>query len=456
MPQASVSMSGSSSLSQNQDLPHIHACRWAWCRLAFFSNTELVQHVIHDHVHNAVPVKRKDIPMLRRAEEGLGESLSLSGFGMSHPSREDEASGSKIRPEETSLEVELPSSLPSPPASSPTSLSHAISFEEDEGHSPPHAASPDHMFVRNSSPKNFHAFDRQSLSRSRITPKNLTRSISPMTPPPEQARDPGTPTFASLSSPLNSPSAETPDVPPTPSFNSMVDNAIGVKRRRNNDSEAERHRVSWFGFSESSHSQSSQTSSGSHDLVEKQLTQSMDMSMDSPPRGHSAEVAASPPPRERNLPAPISISAAQNMPVDAGGCPSPPVATPVRTRQPWYGTLPPKRPRNAASSMVGAGQSVPRKRSSLYASQSIPSQPSNEDIHATSSEGHVFRSGTLKFTPVAAPSGDDHGGVADPYSQDPYPSWTQSQSETQESSLDYLSYPPLQTQAPYQSQSLSQ
>jgi hypothetical protein len=65
---------------QRHGQPRIHGCRWAWCRLIFSTNPELVHHVIHEHVQKAVPVKRKDLPILRRAEEGLGESLSLSGF----------------------------------------------------------------------------------------------------------------------------------------------------------------------------------------------------------------------------------------------------------------------------------------------------------------------------------------------------------------------------------------
>ncbi|KIM90960.1 hypothetical protein PILCRDRAFT_26766, partial [Piloderma croceum F 1598] len=55
--------------------PTIHNCRWDWCRLTFPTNALLVDHVIHEHVRSAQPVPRRDLPMLRRAEEGVGESL---------------------------------------------------------------------------------------------------------------------------------------------------------------------------------------------------------------------------------------------------------------------------------------------------------------------------------------------------------------------------------------------
>lgn len=81
--------------SQVHEQSEIHSCRWAWCRLIFSTNTELAHHVIHEHVQNAVPVLRKDLTMLRRVEEGFGESLSLSGLGLSYPQDSQESSTSK-------------------------------------------------------------------------------------------------------------------------------------------------------------------------------------------------------------------------------------------------------------------------------------------------------------------------------------------------------------------------
>lgn len=57
----------------------IYTCNWDWCRLAFPTNPSLVYHVIHDHVRKAQPVRRRDLPFLRRVEDGVGESWRLSG-----------------------------------------------------------------------------------------------------------------------------------------------------------------------------------------------------------------------------------------------------------------------------------------------------------------------------------------------------------------------------------------
>ena len=63
-------------LSPSQD-QSFHNCRWAWCHSTFSNNAGLVHHVIQEHVLRAIPVKRRDICMIRRAEEGKGESLEL-------------------------------------------------------------------------------------------------------------------------------------------------------------------------------------------------------------------------------------------------------------------------------------------------------------------------------------------------------------------------------------------
>ena len=54
------------------------SCRWAWCRLTFPDNVGLNEHVVHDHVRRAIPVRRRDISMIKRAEEGKGESFKIS------------------------------------------------------------------------------------------------------------------------------------------------------------------------------------------------------------------------------------------------------------------------------------------------------------------------------------------------------------------------------------------
>ena len=63
----------------SQDQPfQLFSCRWAWCRLTFSDNAGLVHHVLHDHVRRAIPVRRRDISTIKRAEEGKGESFKMS------------------------------------------------------------------------------------------------------------------------------------------------------------------------------------------------------------------------------------------------------------------------------------------------------------------------------------------------------------------------------------------
>ncbi|EDR12316.1 uncharacterized protein LACBIDRAFT_311605 [Laccaria bicolor S238N-H82] len=79
--QAPMSLAASSSSSLPQLSPfHLNSCRWSWCSSTFPSSQDLIHHILNQHIRNAVPVKRADLPMLQRAEEGVGDSLSLSGM----------------------------------------------------------------------------------------------------------------------------------------------------------------------------------------------------------------------------------------------------------------------------------------------------------------------------------------------------------------------------------------
>jgi hypothetical protein len=75
----------------------IKSCRWSWCRLVFLTDAQLREHVLNEHVQQAVPVRRGDIPLLRRAEEGYGDSLSLPNFSaesqinaVPHPTQQED------------------------------------------------------------------------------------------------------------------------------------------------------------------------------------------------------------------------------------------------------------------------------------------------------------------------------------------------------------------------------
>lgn len=56
----------------------IFPCRWDWCSDTFSTNSLLIDHVIQEHVRKAVPVRRRDLNMLRRTEDGEGMSSILT------------------------------------------------------------------------------------------------------------------------------------------------------------------------------------------------------------------------------------------------------------------------------------------------------------------------------------------------------------------------------------------
>ncbi|KJA29856.1 hypothetical protein HYPSUDRAFT_31864 [Hypholoma sublateritium FD-334 SS-4] len=70
----------SSSLSSSYMSLGIHTlgCRWAWCRATFSNGEDLTQHVVHEHARKSVPMRRRDIAVIRRIEEGSGEPLGFS------------------------------------------------------------------------------------------------------------------------------------------------------------------------------------------------------------------------------------------------------------------------------------------------------------------------------------------------------------------------------------------
>jgi hypothetical protein len=67
---------------------HSFGCRWDWCRLTFSSIVDLNHHVIYDHVRKTAPVSVRDLSVLRRAQEGIGESMTFTAgddVGLSQP-----------------------------------------------------------------------------------------------------------------------------------------------------------------------------------------------------------------------------------------------------------------------------------------------------------------------------------------------------------------------------------
>jgi len=185
------------------------------------------------------------------------------------------------------------SSLPSPPATSPMAHSPLPSLDSNHAsissfpRTPDTAESPlqsgDYPHDRTSSPgqKAHTGFDYPS------TPANKPSAFeAPITPQPKSTsshpNDCQTPTFTSLSSPVDSPCM--PPLPTSPSFNSLVADAVGATGGHDGDivhtgspsRTGERDQFQCL----SQDTQNSHSSSGSQEIVNQQLTQGMDVDAD--------------------------------------------------------------------------------------------------------------------------------------------------------------------------------
>ncbi|KAF8165538.1 hypothetical protein B0H34DRAFT_689499 [Crassisporium funariophilum] len=253
---------GSSSTSALQDGScQTYGCRWAWCRLTFSTNAELNKHVIHEHVHRAVPVRLQDIPMIRRAEEGMGESLRLSDLlrgSFSPNSRDNESSAKEV--------TDPSSSLPSPPASSPAL------------HSPTPYTVP--WLEPSQAPASPSVSEARHIGQgARSTHIIAIEPLSPPTHGPQlgQMQRAAHTTFASLSSPSESMTSFS--IPNSPSFSSLVERPKKRKLGLNADNSPKK-RGFFRPHARPRLSESSQSSLDSQNSVVQQLTQSLDMDLD--------------------------------------------------------------------------------------------------------------------------------------------------------------------------------
>ena len=57
-------------MAETDASPVIAPCRWAWCRQIFDTDYKLVKHVLDEHIAAAIPLKRNDIPLEKRAIHG--------------------------------------------------------------------------------------------------------------------------------------------------------------------------------------------------------------------------------------------------------------------------------------------------------------------------------------------------------------------------------------------------
>ncbi|KAJ7129489.1 hypothetical protein C8R44DRAFT_872751 [Mycena epipterygia] len=214
----------------------IFECRWGWCRDAFATVPELLAHVRHDHVQKTVPCPLWEIPMLIRAEEGEGESMSGITIGFQ--------SYSQSGAQDNNSAVNPSLSLPSPPASSP--------IERFQSPTTGLSQSPS---------------ERAAKRRRVMPPPSPSRSRSPsltppLTPPP---RGPNvTPTFATIASQLE-PDSEVIPNPKFPTLNTLIAGALAPRTPNKTRSQE---------------NPGSKSFSGSDRSVERHLTQSDDMDFD--------------------------------------------------------------------------------------------------------------------------------------------------------------------------------
>ncbi|KAK0490886.1 hypothetical protein IW261DRAFT_1434542 [Armillaria novae-zelandiae] len=333
--------------SQSVDL---HMCRWKWCSDTFLSKSELIHHVLDHHVQNSVPCSRREYALSRKIEEGEGESLSF-------PHAEN--AGSKTQGNIVAnhqLDPIINSSLPSPPASTPPNLSPI----------PPPALLP---FPR------YHFDDEYR-------------------------------TFAALSSPSPSPAAQ--QIPVSPTFSSMIEDAVAPKSRSS-------HLVSRVSQS----SQESASSSESCDVVEQQLTQNEDLDAPASSPTYSNWLSGNDcadhlPSSHSHLPQLRMSDTGPNSPVS----PSDAISF-QRPAQSWYQTRTPKKKRSSRGSKTSvAAQSPPSHNAS-------PVSPSLD-----------FQLGSVEVIPSQKSGGADSASQGDGFS-----------------AIPSQSIAPLQTQAPYWSQS---
>ncbi|KAG6831390.1 hypothetical protein H0H92_010992 [Tricholoma furcatifolium] len=342
---------------------------------------------------------RQDIPLLRRAEEGLGDSLSLPDFLVSQSGTNESSSPSKHgRLEDTQKSPEpLMPSHPSPPVSGPAP-DVIGGFEES---SPvPDSALPARQFLR-------------SLSFSPVISTQESNDQPSHTP-----KNGSPPSFGSLSSPIASPEEMILD-PPTPPFELLVANAINATKQQT-DVHPQTPPASLLNPECNQGLQSSTSSSTSQDSVENKLTQSMDVDEDKADKDLLAEES-----QRSGFPTVRMAPQILNEQIP-------------RRRQSWYGILPPRRSSGKSLGMVAS-----EIGGNLRAIHSTPSQLSKGTTATSPPFEHAFRSGTLQLSP----SSHNQDPVA--YSQ-PQISPTQSQFEARESSLEYVEPYALQTQAPVQ------
>lgn len=301
-----------------------------------------------------------------------------------------------------------------------------------------------------------------------------TLNDAPSTPPSRRVNHHDTPTFASLSSPIDSPAQVVPSEE-FPSLDDLIEQATSSNKRQAVDGRAS--------MDTSPYSQISSSSFGSSDAVEKQLTQNVDGNDDDDlrpsKRPRMAPISSHTEPRQ--VPT-LNLSTSTNdLPQGFVSASSPTAVTPVRVRQAWYGTVPRIRstlPTNnpqpqgwygalpeirstpRTSDSRGWYGTLPEIRSTPHTSDSQGWYGTLPEICSTPRPSHSTRSenlpGSIFHSETSYVTLQEETTFASPTNSQVNPSASSPSPSDQDGSQVFSSFPPLQTQAPYRSQSLSQ
>lgn len=230
-------------------------CKWFLCNRRFASLAELRDHVVQDHVRSAQPIPRKDVDHYRRIEEDIDRRLSLEESGTSYEGPHG-FKRRRVDKDEPSLYVNPADTLPSP---SSEGLEYPDSEDPDDDPIPWEPSSQ----------------ARQHISLSHQPPPMRTPTPPPPLPTTSGAysRDllavPPRRTFASLDSPGSSQGSFTP-LRASPSIADQI-----ASHREKAAARRERGRTAALEL-EARNSTSSQSSTESRELVETQLTATLD------------------------------------------------------------------------------------------------------------------------------------------------------------------------------------
>ncbi|KAJ7368484.1 hypothetical protein DFH08DRAFT_928639 [Mycena albidolilacea] len=399
-------------------------CRWNWCRSTYSTIGDLLEHV-REHVHQTEPCSVRDIPLLVRTEDGVGESLSVitMGFG----SNQSTAQHMSIDPIPSTPLLSLPSQdIPSPIPHSPLRYIDFSSLPDTP--------------------------TRSSKRRKLMSPGNeLSRSRSASVQTPPRSCTPG---FASLARPE---SAQPVPNPEFPDLDTLISNTLtgGVSAHdafttpNANGTLARGNPHSPLSDSDLS--------------VERQLTQNFDTSYEGvlPNFGDSSQnlytgelnwddhgaLTQNLPGSQSHTLSQSSLSQSQSQrPQQHSPASLMDVSPqlPLQRRQSWYQS--PRRVSNPNKTPSGAaGQDV-------LGSTPTPSQSQSQPKPQTPAK--TYLSGSLKITSPELPYSQPqvYGGAINPrvLQQSQYTEFS-SQSQSQSPPAFFL-----QTQAQYHSQSMSQ